>query len=710
VRWLGVNNSKDGQCCDGNCESAGGPGFSTCLRFESSSEQAAAFGRRFRLPRLSRRKEFRDWVWSYLMKSLAEVLRKETPRGESPRAPDEPNGRRVLALCLTTLGVVYGDIGTSPLYALKECFHGAHAITVSPGNVLGVLSLIFWSLVIVISIKYLVFILRADNQGEGGILALASLATPFRASATGGRWLLIILGLFGASLLYGDGMITPAISVLSAVEGLHVATPLFEPYIIPVTIGILIGLFLFQRRGTARVGAVFGPVTLIWFVVIGVFGALTIVGRPEVLAAVNPLRGIEFFAANGGRGFLVLGTVFLVVTGGEALYADMGHFGARPIRIVWFSLVLPALLLNYFGQGALLISDPSAAANPFYRMAPRWALYPLVILATAATVIASQAVISGAFSLTRQAMQLGYCPRLLIEHTSAEQIGQIYIPVVNGALMLACIGLVLGFRSSSNLASAYGVAVTTTMVITTILFFVVMRHRWKWNLPLAVSLCGFFLIIDSSFFAANTLKIWHGGWFPLVVAAGVFTMLTTWKSGRRILAANLQAGTQPLEAFVEGLKTQPIVRVPGTAVFMYGSAHGTPPALLRNVKHNKMLHGQNVILTVETEEVPRVPERERLEAEKVREGFYRVVIHYGFVEDPDVSADLGKLTLPGLDLNLDETSFFLSRERLIATEKPGMALWREKLFARMSRNARSATSFFGIPPDRVVELGAQIEL
>ncbi|MCI0490590.1 MAG: potassium transporter Kup [Blastocatellia bacterium] len=629
---------------------------------------------------------------------------------ETPASFADPRGRYLFILSLTALGVVYGDIGTSPLYAIRECFYGSHAIAVTRENVLGVLSLIFWSLIIVISIKYLVFILRADNRGEGGILALAALVTPVRASAQAARWLLILLGLFGAALLYGDGMITPAISVLSAVEGLEVATPFFRPYVIPLTVVIIIGLFLFQRRGTAGVGVIFGPITLVWFITLAAFGIYHIAQEPGVLTAVSPLHGLDFFLRNKLQGFLVLGAVFLVVTGGEALYADIGHFGIRPIRLTWFVLVLPALLLNYFGQGALLIATPSAAVNPFYQMLPRWSLYPMVILATAATVIASQAVISGAFSLTRQAVQLGYSPRLRIEHTSPTEIGQIYIPVINWGLMLACIGLVLGFRSSSNLAAAYGVAVTTTMVITTLLFYVVARKKWRWNALALLALCGGFLVIDLSFFGANILKITHGGWFPLVIAAIVFTIMSTWKTGRRILAERLRTSSLPMKTFIDEVEKQSPVRVPGTAIFMYSNPAGTPPALVNNLKYNKVLHERNLILTVETEEIPHVSAEDRLEVVHIKDEFYRIVAHYGFMQDPNIPEVLESLNASGLEIKLDETVFFVSRERLLATEKPGMAIWREKLFIWMSRNARGATSFFSIPADRVVELGIQIEL
>jgi KUP system potassium uptake protein len=627
----------------------------------------------------------------------------------TPHSKD-PKGKYLLILSLTALGVVYGDIGTSPLYALRECFHGPHSVEVTPANVLGVLSLIFWSLIIVITIKYLVFILRADNHGEGGILALTALVTPVRASAEGSRWLLIMLGLFGAALLYGDGMITPAISVLSAIEGLEVATPFFRPYIIPITIAIIVAVFLFQYKGTARVGVVFGPITLVWFLTLAALGIYHLFQQPGVLAAINPLYGVRFFIINGWHGFLILGSVFLVVTGGEALYADMGHFGRKAIRVGWFAVVLPSLMLNYFGQGALLISRPEAAVNPFYQMSPGWALYPMVILAAAATVIASQAVISGSFSLTRQAVQLGYFPRVDIEHTSIEHIGQIYIPAINWGLMAACIGLVLGFRSSSNLAAAYGVAVTTTMVITTILFYVVARNCWKWSLPAALLLCGTFLIIDLSFFGANVLKIPHGGWFPLVVAALIFIVMSTWKTGRRILGYRLQESARPIEDFLSRVQSDSVVRVPGTSIFMSGNLKVTPPALSKNLKHNRVLHEDVVILTVATEEIPHSAPDERVSVEDLGNGFYRIIVRYGFMEDPNIPEVLKAINVPGLNMDLEHATFFLGRERLIATKEKGMALWREKLFVWMSRNSREATSFFCLPPDRVIEVGTQVEL
>jgi KUP system potassium uptake protein len=616
----------------------------------------------------------------------------------------------LLTLSLSALGIVYGDIGTSPLYAMRECFFGEYGVEPHPANVLGVLSLITWSLVIIVSIKYLALILRADNRGEGGILALLALVHSKRKGKHYGGWLLASMGLFGAALLYGDGMITPAISVLSAVEGLQVATPFFAPYVLPITIAILAGLFLVQHHGTARVGAVFGPVTLLWLVVTGALGVRGIVRVPAILAALDPRHGLIFLAHHRGRGFFVLGAVFLVVTGCEALYADLGHFGKRPIRVTWFALVLPALLLNYFGQGALLLLDPEAAHNPFYRLAPAWALYPLVVLATAATIIASQAVISGAFSLTRQAVQLGYSPRMQIEHTSSDEIGQIYIPPVNWALMLATIGLVLGFQSSSALAAAYGVAVTTTMVITTLLFYVVASELWEWGRWTTVLVTVPFLVVDVTFFGANFLKVGHGGWFPLVIAAGVFTLMSTWKRGREILAQRLRVDALPIEHFLADIATHPPARVPGTAVFMTGNPSAVPLALLHNLKHNKILHEHVVLLAVATEDVPRVPRAERVEITSLGNGFHRIIMHYGFMEDPNIPRALGIISTDGLQFKPMETTYFLGRERLIATEKPGMALWRERLFGFMSRNAQGATAFFHIPPNRVVELGVQIEL
>jgi KUP system potassium uptake protein len=633
------------------------------------------------------------------------------PASTPPHTPvQKPRGRYLATLSLAALGIVYGDIGTSPLYAVRESFLPEHGLPVTPLNILGVLSLIFWSLVLVISVKYLIFILRADNRGEGGIMALASLATPMGIKQTGGRPWLIALGLFGTALLYGDGAITPAISVLSAVEGLEVATPFFEPYIIPITITILILLFLQQRHGTAGIGRVFGPITLLWFTTLAALGVAHIVRQPAVLGAASPHHAVRFFMDNGWRGFVVLGSVFLVVTGGEALYADMGHFGRRPIRVAWFAVVLPALLLNYFGQGALLIQHPEAITNPFYRMAPTWALYPVVGIATAATVIASQALISGAYSLTMHAVQLGYLPRVTIEHTSARERGQIYIPAVNWLLMLACIGLVLGFGSSSNLAAAYGVAVTSTMVITALLFFVVARERWRWRLPVAVAVTGLFLVIDLAFWGANLIKIPHGGWFPLVVGALIFGLMTIWRRGRRMLTERIGSGLMPVDVFLESLAAGHPHRVRGTAVFMYGNPEATPPALLHNLKHNQVLHERVVFLIVETAEVPHAAPEERALVEDLGRGFFRIYLRYGYMEEPDVPEGLQGLRPLGLEFKPLETTYFLGRETLIPSMKPGRSGWLGTIFAVMARNARTASSFFRLPPNRVVELGAQIEL
>jgi len=621
-----------------------------------------------------------------------------------------PEGRELRVLALAALGVVFGDIGTSPIYAFRESFHPTHGIAVTPANVLGVLSLIFWSLIIVISIKYLALVLCADNRGEGGIMALTALVSAPTEEVRGRRWVLVVTGLFGAALLYGDSMITPAISVLSAVEGLEVATPLFTPYVIPITVVILFVLFWFQKRGTAGLGAVFGPITLVWFGILALMGIAALARHPGVLVALSPTHGAAFFARNELRGFFVLGSVFLVVTGGEALYAGMGHFGKRPIRLTWFLVVLPALLLNYFGQGALLIEDPSNIEHPFFRMAPGWALYPLVLLATAATVIASQAVISGAFSLTRQAVQLGYLPRLKIDHTSTKHVGQIYLPAINWALAIACIGLVLGFRTTSKLASAYGVAVTTDMVFTTILFAVVARTRWNWGRWATGLLVAGLLIVDLSYWGANLPKIPDGGWFPLLVAAAVFTAMTTWKRGRRILGDRLRERTRPLSQFLRELKAEPLPRVSGTSVYMASNPYGMPSALVHNVEHNKVLHERVIILTLITQEVPYVPFKERLRVTDLGQDFFRVVGRYGFAQDADVPRLLQRCEMSGAPFDLQQTTFFLGRETLIATNRGGMATWRERLFAFMTRNARGATDFFHIPADRVVEMGAQIEI
>lgn len=611
-------------------------------------------------------------------------------------------------LAVAALGVVYGDIGTSPLYALRECFHGPHGIAVTETSVLGVLSLLFWVLIIVISIKYMVFVLSADNRGEGGILALTALAVPKRTASK--QVLLLSVGIFGAALLYGDGVITPAISVLSAVEGLKLATPLFEPYVTPITVGILCGLFGLQRHGTGKIGQVFGPVILLWFLVLGVLGVHGIVQTPQVLLALNPFYGWDFFVHHKMEAYYVLGALFLVVTGGEALYADMGHFGKQPIRWAWFTVVLPGLVLNYFGQGALLLREPAAAANPFYLLAPSWFLYPLVALATAATVIASQALISGVFSLTRQAIQLGFSPRLQIIHTSSREIGQIYLPQVNWALLIGTIWLVLTFRSSSNLAAAYGISVSLTMIITTVLMFVVSRRLWKWSTGIAIGVGLFFVAIDFAFFSANVIKIEQGGYVPLLIGLAMYTLMVTWRRGRQILAERLRKQTIQLPEFLRQIRTSRLAHVPGTAVFMVGDKATTPPAMVHNVKHNKVLHDLVVILTLVTKEFPTVPEPERLELEKVDDGIYRAIARYGFMDSPDVMDVIQRLKSGGLPIDLGLTTFFLGRETLIASDRPGMALWREHLFSFMSRNAQRATAFFNIPADQVIEVGIQVEI
>jgi len=626
-------------------------------------------------------------------------------------APDEkPSGQALAGLSLAALGVVYGDIGTSPIYALRESLHGKHGLTPTPENVLGLLSLIVWALILVISVKYLAFVMRADNCGEGGMIALTALVSPPRDKPSGRRAWLVLIGLFGASLLYGDGMITPAISVLSAVEGLEVATPVFRPYIVPITIAILIALFAVQSRGTARIGSIFGPVMLLWFAVLAALGVTHIIAHPSVLTAVNPLHAVRFFARNGVAGFLVLGSVFLAVTGGEALYADMGHFGKRPIRVAWFVLVLPALLINYFGQGALVIADPRAAEHPFFQLAPGWALIPLVVLTTFATVIASQAVISGAFSLTRQAVQLGYLPRVDIEHTSSTHIGQIYIPGLNWLLMIACVGLVVGFRSSSNLAAAYGVAVTTDMVFTTVLFAVVARTRWNWSLPATVALAAAFLVMDLGFWTAGVTKIPSGGWFPLVIAAVVFTIMTTWKRGRAILAERLSESALSTAELPKRIESAAPLRVPGTAVYLTRDPNLVPHALVLNLQHNKVLHERIVFLAMFTEAYAYVGANDRVMIETLSPNVYRVTARYGFAEDPEILGVVQHCRAKGLDIDLPTTTFFVGRETLLATDRPGMAIWRERLFARMARNARRATRYFRIPPNRVIEMGAEIEL
>ena len=625
-------------------------------------------------------------------------------------SPDSEKSR-LGGLALAALGVVYGDIGTSPLYALKEVFGSPHhPVPITPENVLGILSLVFWALMAVVSGKYVSFITRADNLGEGGIMALMALALRQQKPGSIGRNVIVILGLFGAALFYGDGVITPAISVLSAVEGLGIVTPALERFVIPLALVVLVALFVIQRHGTASVGRLFGPVMMLWFATLAVLGLANIVAAPGVLRALNPGWAMQFFVANPGLGFLSLGAVVLVLTGGEALYADMGHFGRRPIQIAWFGMVLPALLINYFGQGALLLTNPASVANPFYLLAPAWALYPLVILATMATVIASQAVISGAFSLTLQAMQLGYLPRFQVRHTSESEMGQIYLPAINWLLLAAVIALVLGFKSSSNIAAAYGIAVTGTMLITNLLVFVVARELWGWKLVPTLLCITPFVVIDFAFFSANSIKILAGGWFPLAFGLGVFVLMATWKRGRELLHAKLGQDAIDLAPFIASLALGGATRVPGTAVFMTGRPQGVPRAMLHSLKHYKVLHERMVIVTIRIFDVPHVPEIDRVEVADLGESFWQVTVQYGFKDEPDLPAALSLCAHFGLEFEMMDTSFFLGRETLIPRRSREMAYWRVLLFALMFRNASSLTAFFKIPSNRVVELGSQVIL
>ncbi|MEI7703424.1 MAG: potassium transporter Kup [Deltaproteobacteria bacterium] len=617
------------------------------------------------------------------------------------------------ALALGALGVVYGDIGTSPLYALKESFQGPHGVPLTPANVLGVLSLVVWAMTFVVTFKYLTFVMRADNRGEGGILALMALVSQQETTKRGRRTLLV-LGLFGAALLYGDGVITPAISVLGAMEGLIEVTPAMKPAVVPATVLVLVVLFAIQKRGTAAVGAVFGPVMLLWFASIAAIGIWNIAKEPGVLRAISPVHGYEFFVRNHGAGFFVLGSVVLVLTGAEALYADMGHFGRRPIRLAWYTVAMPALVLNYMGQGSLLLRDPSAVTNPFYKAVPEWALWPMVIIATAAAIVASQALISGAYSLTNQAIQLGYAPRLTVRHTSRTEFGQIYVPEVNWALMVGTVALVLGFGSSNALAAAYGIAVTGTMTITTLLFHRVARDRWRWSRWAVWPLTFSFLVVDLSFLGANMVKVHEGGWFPLVAGGVIFMFLSTWKLGREALARSVAGSSLPLDLFLPDLERHPPHRIPGTAVFMTSDPAGTPGVLLHHLKHNKVLHERVLIVSIGTEEIPTVDAKDRITIRNLGNGIHQVIGRYGFMENPNVPGLLASLPLhaiPGSRLEKAEmeTTYYLGRETLIPDGPSGMMRWRKRLFIVMARNAQSASAFFGLPPNRVVEMGAQVQ-
>ncbi|MGN6728505.1 MAG: potassium transporter Kup [Rhodanobacteraceae bacterium] len=614
------------------------------------------------------------------------------------------------ALVIGAIGVVFGDLGTSPLYTMKEAFYGPHGMPVGTLNILGILSLVTWTLVMVVAVKYVAFIMRADNKGEGGIMAMMALAQRATRGYPRTRKMVVLFAILGAALFYGDGVITPSISVLSAIEGLQVSAPSLSNYVVPLTVIVLFALFWFQKHGTERVGRVFGPVMALWFAAIGAIGAWNIFQHPLVLRAFNPWYAIQFFMHHGWGGFLALGAVVLCVTGAEALYTDMGHFGRRPIRIAWFGFVMPGLLLNYFGQAALLLHHPEAAQNPFYLAIPEWGRIPMIVLATAAAVIASQAVISGAFSITRQAIQLGFIPRMQVVHTSTEAIGQIYLPWVNRLLLLTVVLVVIGFGSSNALAGAYGIAVTGTMAIDTTLFLVVARRMWNWNIRRILVIGLVFLTIDLSFFGANTLKIPDGGWFPLVLGVALFIILTTWRRGRELVIREIKQSGLALEPFIASISEHPPTRVAGTAVFLTSNAEAVPHALLHNLKHNKVLHERNVILTGETLEEPFAEPGERTLIEDLGHGFYRVTLRFGFAEDPDVPRRLARCGAKGLGFDMMDTTFFLSRETIVATERPGMALWRDKLFAFMARNALPATAFFRIPGNRLIELGTQVEI
>jgi len=637
----------------------------------------------------------------------AQSVPSEPSNGHQPVAPQAWN----LGLILGSLGVVFGDIGTSPMYAIRQCFSGSHAIPVSQGNVLGIISLIFWTIIVVVCFKYMTFLLKADNKGEGGVFALLALLKGVNGSRTSRVYSSVVLAsIFGAALLYGDGIITPSISVLSAVEGLGIATKALNPLVVPLTCLILFSLFFVQRIGTHGVARVFGPVMLVWFITLAALGVNQVVQNPQILQAVNPLYIYDFFAAHKIHGFIILGSVVLVITGCEDLYLDLGHFGRRAMRVSWFSIVFPALLLNYMGQGALLLGNPEAAFNPFYELVPRALLYPMVGLSTMAAVIASQALISGIFSLTQQAVQLGYCPRIRIIHTSSETRGQIYIPIVNNALMVACIGVVLAFQSSSGLAGAYGIAVAGAMTITTVSYFFVITRVWKWSFWKALPLFAVFLAFDLSYFSSTLLKFFQGGWFPLAVAALVFVSMTTWKEGRYQLAKKLMQSRFPIDLFLEDLKQHPLHRVKGTAVFLTVSPEGTPPALLHHVKHNHVLHEKVILFTMTTVDTPTVPDRQRLTGEDLGQGFYRLISRFGYMEKPDVPKVMAMASRLGLKTDPAVTTYYMGRETLLTSGHTKMSAWRKGLFSFMARNAQSPMAYFGMPPNRVIEIGAQIEL
>ncbi len=639
--------------------------------------------------------------------AVSESASLDSTNGRQPATPRAWN----FPLIIGTLGVVYGDIGTSPLYAIRECFSGTHAIPATESNIFGIISLVFWTLIVVVCFKYIIFLLRADNKGEGGIFSLLALARSGEGSKASRSYSVVVLAaIFGAALIYGDGVITPAISVLSAMEGLEVATTALSPLVVPLTCVVLLTLFLVQKSGTYGVGRVFGPIMFVWFITIAILGLKEVIRNPEIFLAINPLYIHDFFAANKFHGMVVLGSVVLVITGCEDLYLDLGHFGRRSIRVSWFSFVFPALFLNYLGQGALLLDHPEKAFNPFYGLVPHMLIYPMVALSTVAAVIASQALISGAFSLTQQAIQLGYSPRLRIIHTSPDTRGQIYIPIVNYALMVACIGVVLAFKGSSGLAGAYGIAVTATMTITSIIYLFVVVKVWRWSPWKAVPLVGLFLAFDISYFGTNLLKFLQGGWFPLAVAAIVMIAMTTWKEGRYQLGQKLRQSRFPINLFLDDLRVHDLQRVRGTAVFLTVSPEGTPPALLHHVKHNHVLHEKVILFTIVTADTPTVKNFERVTVDDLGQGFFRLICRYGFMEKPDVPSIMGLASRLGLKVDPAVTTFYMGRETLLTSGNSRMAGWRKELFSFLARNAQTPMAYFGIPPNRVIEIGAQIEL